>query len=82
MNCEPLRSAIVAMKKSAKRELAVFVVMAIFVLAGLVIVLPVLWLSTFLPNWVGYWFMGLWTIWFFVGDTIAEGIRAYRGDKK
>ncbi|SEP57987.1 hypothetical protein SAMN03159444_00112 [Pseudomonas sp. NFACC02] len=81
MNIEKMRAAWSAVKKNAKRELGILLVMVIFGLVAAVIAVTIILGSAFLPDWAVCSLVAAGVIWMVFGETIAAGVRAYRGVK-
>jgi len=70
-----------AVKKNAKRELGILLVMVILGLVGAVIAVPFILGISFLPDWALWSLFTAWVAWIVFGETISAGVRAYRGVK-
>lgn len=79
MDSDKMRDAWAAVKKSARRELGILLVMVIFGLVAAIIAVPVILGLFFLPDWALWTLVAAWAAWMVFGDTIAAGVRAYRG---
>jgi hypothetical protein len=76
-----IRAALAAAKKSAKRELGMFAFMLIFGLCVVVVAVPIIFITSLLPDWTWWIWLGCGAIWMIFGETISAGFRAYRGDR-
>lgn len=76
-----LRAAWAAFKQSAKRDLGLFLVMTIFALCVAVLVVPIVLVMTFLPDWTWWIWSVAFVVWLLFGDTLVAVVRAYRGEK-
>lgn len=81
MSEDKIRAAWAAVKKNAKRELGILVVMVILGLVAAVIAVPVILGISFLPDWALWSLVAAWVAWLLFGETIKAGVRAYRGVK-
>ncbi|MBH3342476.1 hypothetical protein I5O09_01835 [Pseudomonas parafulva] len=79
MDTNKMRAVALAMKKSAKRELGVLFVMVIFGIAVAVIAVPLILAISLLPEWAWWALIAVGVVWMVFGETIAAGVRAYRG---
>lgn len=68
-----------AAKKSARRELGLFLVMMIFSACVVVVALPIIYIMSLLPGWTWWIWSVAGVVWWIFGDTIASAVRAYRG---
>ncbi|MNF15661.1 hypothetical protein D3C80_2183700 [compost metagenome] len=55
--------------------------MTILSLCAVVLVVPLLLLMSFLPDWTWWIWSAAFVIWLLFGDTIVAVVRAYRGEK-
>lgn len=78
MDTNKMRDVAFAVKKAAKRELGVLFVMVIFGVAAAMIAIPLIFVISLLPGWT---VVVLLVVWLVFGETIAAGVRAYRGVK-
>lgn len=69
-------------KKGAPSEFGLFVFMTIFGLCAAVIMLPVIWLMSKLPDWTWWIWGAAMVIWLLFGDTIGRAWAAFRGTEK
>lgn len=76
------RAAWATFKQCAKRDLGVFLVMTILALCAAALVVPLVWVISFLPDWTWWIWTAAGLIWLFLGDTIVAVVRAYRGEKE
>lgn len=81
MDTNKMRDAVRAVKQTAKRELGLIFVMMIFGVAALLVGVPLIWAVSLLPDWAVGTLIAAWVIWLVFGETIAAGVRAYRGVK-
>jgi len=81
MSNQKIRSAWSAAKKSAKRELGLFVFMMVFGLCVVAVALPVIYLASFLPDWTWWIWVAACLAWFLFGETISVAVQAYREER-
>ena len=74
-----IRAAWAAAKKSARRDLGLFVFMMVFAICVAVVALPFIYIMSLLPDWT--WWIWSWAliVWLIFGDTIASAVQAYKG---
>lgn len=75
------KAALAAAKKTAGRELGLFVFMVVFSLAAAVIAIPLIFVLAYLPDWAWAVFLACVLVWIVLGDTISAAVSAYRGEK-
>lgn len=73
-----LKAALSAAKKTAGRELGLFMFMMVFGLVAAIVAFPLILVLAFLPDWAWIALIVAAITWFFVGDTIKAAIGAYR----
>lgn len=81
MDTNKMREVVRAVRKTAKRELGLLLVMGIFGLAATAIAIPLILVISLLPGWAVWVMFAAWGLWLVFGETIAAGVRAYRGVK-
>lgn len=81
MNTQKIRNAWAAAKKSAGRELGLFVFMMVFGVIVALVALPIIYIMNLLPDWTWWIWSAAFLVWLIFGDTIANSVRAYRGEK-
>lgn len=75
---EKIRNALRTAKSSAKRELGMLFFMTIFGLVAAVIVAPIIFVMSLLPDWTWILWLVAFFVWLVFGETISSAIRAYR----
>ncbi|HAL69302.1 MAG TPA: hypothetical protein DCP84_16720 [Pseudomonas sp.] len=81
MDTNKMRDVALAVKKTAKRELGVLFVMVIFGIAVALIAAPLIMAISLMPEWAWWALIAVGVVWMVFGETIAAGIRAYRGGR-
>ena len=68
------------LKKGAPREVGILLFMVIFGLCFAAVLVPIVWLASFLPEWVLWTIAGTWILWVVLEDTLKRVWAAFQGN--